>query len=117
MLWALGAEVIGFVNRTAAPQDLQNARSTALSILMALYAVLLVALGVAGRSALNRLLGLGLIGVVALKLYLYDVWQISRGMYRVAAFAGLGILLILTSYLYSRYRGSIETWWRDESNR
>lgn len=114
MLWALGAEVIGLVNRTVAPQDLQNARSTAVSILMALYAVLLVGLGVAGRSALNRILGLGLIGVVALKLYLYDVWLISRGMYRVAAFAGLGILLIATSYLYSRYRGSIDAWWRDE---
>lgn len=117
MLWALGAEVFGFVNRTAAPSDLQNARSTAISILMALYAVLLVALGVARRSALNRLLGLWLIGVVALKLYLYDVWRISRGMYRVAAFAALGILLLVTSYLYSRYRGSIESWWRDESNR
>ncbi len=117
MLWALGAEVLGLINRTASPADLQNARSTALSILMALYAVLLVALGVAGRSALNRLLGLGLIGVVVLKLYIYDVWQISRGMYRVAAFAGLGVLLLVTSYLYSRYRGSIETWWRDESRR
>jgi len=116
MLWALGAEVIGLVNRSVAPQDLQNARSTAISILMALYAVLLVGLGVAGHSALNRILGLGLIGVVVLKLYLYDVWLISRGMYRVAAFAGLGILLIVTSYLYSRYRGSIDAWWRDESN-
>jgi uncharacterized membrane protein len=116
-LWALGAEVIGFVNRTAAPPDLLNARSTALSILMALYAVLLVAQGVVRRSALNRLLGLSLIGVVALKLYLYDVWRFSGGMYRVAAFAALGLLLLLMSYLYSRYRGSIEAWWRDKDDR
>jgi hypothetical protein len=32
----------------------------------------------------------------------------------VAAFAGLGIFLLITSYLYSRYRGTIESWWRDE---
>ena len=84
-----------------------------ISILMALYAVLLVAIGVGYRSALDRILGLGLIGMVVLKLYLYDVWEASR-LFRTAAFVGLGVLLLLTSYLYSRFRPAIETWWKDE---
>jgi uncharacterized membrane protein len=80
---------------------------------MALYAVLLIGIGVAYRSALNRILGLGLIGLVVLKLYLYDVWEASR-LFRMAAFVSLGILLLLTSYLYSRFRPAIENWWKKD---
>ncbi len=116
LLWALMLEVFGWAARTAAPADLGTLRSTAASILSAGYAVMLVGLGVALRSALNRALGLGLIVVVVLKLYLYDVWQIRGGMYRVAAFAVLGALLLIVSYLYSRFRGSIESWWRDRGS-
>jgi uncharacterized membrane protein len=113
LLWGLALEVLGWAARTAAPAELANARSTALSILLAGYAVILVALGVATRTAVNRMMGLGLIALVVLKLYLHDVWRISRGMYRVAAFAVLGVFLLVTSYLYSRYRGAIESWWQD----
>ena len=86
------------------------------SILMALYAVLLIGIGVAARSVLDRILGLGLIGLVVLKLYLYDVWEAGR-LFRMAAFVALGILLLLTSYLYSRFRPTIESWWKDEQAR
>jgi len=112
MIWVLMLEVLGWAARATSAENLTNLQSTSMSILLAAYSVLLVALGVAVRSALNRILGLGLIGAVVLKLYFYDVWLISR-MYRVAAFAGLGVLLLVTSYLYSRYRSSIEDWWRD----
>jgi uncharacterized membrane protein len=81
---------------------------------MACYAVLLVGAGVIYRSALNRILGLGLIGVVVAKLYLYDVWLLVR-IYRIAAFGVLGALLLLTSYVYSRNRVSIENWWNDRN--
>jgi hypothetical protein len=115
MLWGLVLETLGWISRTTAPDNLANARSTAVSILMAAYAVLLVARGVSARSVLDRVLGLVLIAAIVAKLYLYDVWRIDRGMYRVAAFAGLGIFLLLMSYLYSRHRASIESWWRERS--
>ncbi len=83
------------------------------SILMAVYAVLLIGIGVGYRSVLNRLLGLGLIALVVLKLYLYDVWEASR-LLRTVAFVSLGVLLLLTSYLYSRFRPAIESLWRNE---
>ena len=65
------------------------------------------------RWLINRVLGLGLIGLVVAKLYLYDVWLLVR-IYRIAAFAVLGALLLITSYLYSRYKEKIETWWKDD---
>jgi len=113
VLWGLGLEVTGWAERTAAPQNVANLESTAISILMATYAVVLIVAGVLTRSLLNRILGLGLIGLVVAKLYLYDVWLLVR-IYRIAAFAVLGALLLITSYLYSRYRAKIEAWWKDD---
>ena len=113
LLWALILEAAGWAGRTAAAENLVSVRSAAISILLMSYALLLVGLGVAARSGVSRLMGLGLVGVVVLKLYLYDVWQLRR-VYRVIAFTVLGALLLLTSFLYSRYREKIENWLKYE---
>ncbi len=81
---------------------------------MAIYASALVVAGVVLRSSLNRILGLGLFAVVILKLYLLDVWSLSRG-FRITAFLALGGLLLLISYLYSRYKPALERLWRPET--
>ena len=112
LLWGLALEVLEWAGRSAPAPSIASLQSASISILLAGYAVILVAIGFAKRSVLNRILGLLLIAAVVAKLYLYDVWQMTRGMYRVAAFAGLGMFLLITSYLYSRYRGTIETLWR-----
>jgi Predicted membrane protein (DUF2339) len=111
LLWGLSLEVAGWAERTAAPENAGSVISTSISVLVAAYAVVLVAAGVVQRSAPTRVLGVALIGLVVLKLYLYDVWLLSL-FYRMAAFAVLGALLLLMSYFYSRFRRSVETWWR-----
>jgi uncharacterized membrane protein len=73
-----------------------------------------VSIGVARRSGVHRLAGLVLTGIVILKLYLYDVWQLGR-VYQIIAFVILGILLLSTSFLYSRFKGLIEEWKKDET--
>lgn len=103
MLWGLGLEAVAWASRTADPQNFRSVSSTSLSVLAAFYALLLVAGGAAGRSPVTRILGVGLIGLVVLKLYLYDVWLLGQ-FYRMAAFAILGVLLLAVSYLYSRRR-------------
>ena len=113
---ALSLEALGWVSRGASLENLRSAQSAAISVLMACYAVLLVAGGVFYRSAVNRIAGLGLIGVVVAKLYLYDVWLLVR-IYRIAAFGALGALLLLVSYVYSRNRVAIESWWNDRNAR
>jgi uncharacterized membrane protein len=114
MLWALGLEVAGWAGRTSDPQDVANVVSTGISVLMAVYASALVVTGVVLRSALNRILGLGLFALVIVKLYLLDVWSLSRG-FRIIAFLALGGLLLLVSYLYSRYKPALEKLWRPET--
>ncbi len=114
LLWALGMEIIGWARRTSDPQDISNVESTGISILMAVYASALIVAGVALRSALNRILGLGLFALVIVKLYLLDVWSLSRG-FRITAFLALGGLLLLVSYLYSRFKPALERLWRPET--
>jgi uncharacterized membrane protein len=113
MLWGLGLEAVGWVDLKVV-ENQRSAESAAVSILMAIYAVLLIAVGVVSRSFLNRAVGLGLIGLVVVKLYLYDVWLLDR-IYRIGAFGALGALLLLTSYVYSRNRASIENWWNERN--
>ena len=66
--------------------------------LVASAAIGLIAAGTALRASIHRLLGLGFIGVVILKLYLFDIWQLSR-VFRIVAFLGLGAMLLLVSYV------------------
>jgi len=101
LLWGLLLEAVGWAARTAAPRNFHSVASTAVSVVAAAYAVLLVSGGTAWKHSGSRLLGMGLIGLVVLKLYLYDVWLLAA-FYRMAAFAILGVLLLVVSYVYSR---------------
>jgi hypothetical protein len=67
---------------------------------------------VRGRAR-DRILGLGLLALVILKLYGSDVWSLGRG-FQVAAFLALGVLLLGVSYVYSRYRAVIGRLWHDD---
>ena len=112
MLWILGLEVVGAVERNAALTDRSSVLTVAISVLIAVYAVMLVTLGIATRTVLNRILGLALVALIVVKLYLVDVWQLGRG-FRIAAFLALGGLMLAVSYLYSRWRPSIERLFTD----
>jgi uncharacterized membrane protein len=113
MLWGLSLEDFGWAARTSTPQNLLSVETVSISILFAIYAVILVSVGVATRTAINRIAGLGLMGFVVVKLYLFDVWQLGR-VYRISAFVALGALLLATSFLYSHFRAVIESWWKND---
>jgi uncharacterized membrane protein len=105
MLWGLTQVALDWSSR--------GIETFSVSILWAVYAIIFVAIGVATRTAINRIAGLTLMGVVVLKVYLFDVWQLSR-IYWTLAFVVLGIILLSTSFLYSRFRALIESLWRDD---
>lgn len=113
LLWGLSFEVVGWAQRTVEARNRLSVETVAISIVFALYAVIFVSAGVFTRTAMNRLAGLGLIGLVVLKLYLFDVWQVGR-VYRISAFVALGALLLATSFLYSRFRSLIDSLWKDD---
>jgi uncharacterized membrane protein len=89
------------VRRAVAEPGRGAAESEFNSLFLAAYGVTALAWGIARSSPLTRTIGLVLIAVVITKLYLWDVWFLER-LYRMTAFAGLGVLLLAASWIYSR---------------
>jgi len=54
-----------------------------------------------------RWFGLGFLGVVIFKVFLYDLSNLTT-LYRILSFMGLGIILLTVSWLYHRYKNQIK---------
>ena len=80
------------------------ARDMALSIGWAVYATVLVVIGLRRRYAPLRYVAFVVFGVTILKVFLVDLAQLNR-IYRVLSVIVLGVALLLTSYLYNRSKG------------
>jgi uncharacterized membrane protein len=78
------------------------ARDLATSIAWALYALLLLALGVRRRSVGLRWVSLCVMMVTIAKVFLYDLGEL-QDLYRVASLLGLAVSLILVSLAYQRF--------------
>lgn len=78
------------------------ARDLTTSIAWALYALVLLGVGMAWRSIGLRWVSLGLLLVTIAKVFLYDLGEL-RDLYRVASLLGLAISLILVSLAYQRF--------------
>lgn len=112
LLIGLTLEVIDWATGSAHAENMLSVETISITILFASYALILVSIGVATRSGVNRFAGLGLTGIAIIKLYVYDVWQLSR-IYQIIAFVILGVLLLATSFLYSRFKNLISEWRKD----
>ena len=79
-----------------------------LTIAWAGEGLLLMVLGFALGDRLLRFGGLGLLAVCVLKVF-YDLYVLDiERVYKVVALIGLGGILILTGWFYSRYRAQIK---------
>ena len=109
-LWVLSFEIWDVFETRALggmkSSTVQNAQNLSLTALWLVYAVLLLAVGIAKRSLPVRLGALVLIALSILKVFVYDVFALET-LYRIIAFVGLGLLLLAGGYLYQRYRTRI----------
>jgi uncharacterized membrane protein len=103
LLFGLSLEIGGWVSRNILPENQSGVQIVAISVTLAIYAMILVMIGVKTQASIHRLLGLALAVLVVAKLYLVDVWVLGR-LFRITAFLALGVLLLALSYLYSRLR-------------
>ena len=104
-LWVLSAEVIASVDSDYfdVPAGIaDNVTSLSLSILWAVYAGILLVAGITLRNRWVRLAGLGLLAIPIIKLFVFDTFDLERE-YRVAAYLGLGAILVVGGFLYQRY--------------
>lgn len=82
-------------------------RELMLSITWAVYATGLIVVGIRKRYAPLRYTAFAVFGVTIVKVFGVDLARLDR-IYRVSSILGLGVMLLLTSYLYHRFRGRLD---------
>ena len=116
-LWVLGAEIIsGFDKQIAGltsdefrrgvGDDLRNAQNLSITVLLALYAAVLLAVGIIGKWRMVRFAALALLLIPIAKVFVYDVFTLER-VFRIVAFMGLGAMLVIGGYVYQRFGKTI----------
>lgn len=93
--------------------SIKSARNLSLTAIWAVYSIALLILGIVRRSRYLRLSGLALFVIPILKVYVFDVFALEQ-LYRIFAFTGLGILLVISGYLYNRYKDAIRGFIREQ---
>ena len=78
------------------------ARDMSYSIAWALFALLLLIIGMRKRVAPARYAGLALLGVTVVKLFFHDLSQLDQ-LYRICAFIVVAVIAIIASFLYQRF--------------
>lgn len=104
LLW-LSCELWAAYQRSAADWNFATFTFT-LSTIWTVYAAALLAFGIGRRARWARLFSVSLFGLVIVKLVLADVWLLETPL-RIASLMGLGLVLLLCSLGYHRFRALI----------
>jgi uncharacterized membrane protein len=83
------------------------ARDMSYSIAWALFALLLLIVGIRKRTAPARYASLGLLGITVVKLFFHDLSRLDQ-LYRIGAFIVVAVIAILASFLYQRFLAAAE---------
>jgi len=95
-----------YANFDAKYRSLTNQRNAAISVFWALYAIILMVIGMMFRIPAVRWGALVLFGLTIFKVFIIDLASLKT--YRIISFTFLGFILLAASYLYFRYQKSIE---------
>ena len=98
-LWLLCSELINIMGLNGSHGNYK----LELSILVGLYAILLVSLGIWKRKQYLRIAAISIFGATLLKLFLYDMAR-STTIAKTVVFISLGVLLLVISFLYNKYK-------------
>lgn len=78
----------------------------ALSLLWGSYSLILIALGIWKKKTHLRIGAIGLFALTLVKLFFYDMASLST-ISKTIVFVSLGIMLLVISFLYNKYKGLI----------
>jgi uncharacterized membrane protein len=102
LITALSLEVWDFFGRSPSLGiDRAHAQELGLSALWLVYALILLAVGAVKKLAVVRWQALTLLGVVIVKVFVFDLSFLEK-FYRIVSFALLGLALLLISFYYQR---------------
>jgi len=97
----ISTEIISFWNVRSEIADAVVAREMMLSASWVAYAAVLVVLGMRRKYAPIRYFAIVLFGIALLKVFFVDLETLG-GIYRVAGFLLVGLILLVVSFLYQR---------------
>lgn len=84
------------------PSDLLFKRDMTFSIGWALFAFVLLVVGIARKIPASRYAAIGLLCVTLIKLFFYDLNSLEQ-LYRIGAFIGVAVIAMLASFAYQRF--------------
>jgi hypothetical protein len=79
-----------------------------LSILWAVYSLYMISIGIYKRDKITRVAGMLLFAVTLLKLFFYDITQLSM-ISKTFILVSLGVILLFISFLYNKFKHLIES--------
>jgi uncharacterized membrane protein len=96
----------GYSESSVELSRLSNLQQLSLSGVWLLYSVVLMVVGIWRRHRGIRISSIILFGFTILKIFIYDL-SFLETLYRIFSFIGLGVILLVVSYLYQRYKDVI----------
>lgn len=107
VLWIASSELINLLDISHSAQSYK----LGLSILWGIYALFLIAIGIWKKKKHLRIGAIILFGITLLKLFFYDISGLNT-ISKTIVFVALGVLLLIISFLYNKYKHIIS----DETN-
>jgi hypothetical protein len=86
-----------------AQSTLHNLQQLSLSMGWLMYSIGLMLFGILKKLNVIRMFSIGVFGLSILKVFIVDLSFLDTG-YRIISFIGLGIILIISSYYYQKYK-------------
>jgi uncharacterized membrane protein len=93
-------------NYNNARRALEYAQKLSLSVVWAIYSIVLVAIGFIRKHVPARIFAIALFGITIFKVFIFDLSGLED-VYRIVSFIGLGTILLVVSFLYTRYKDQI----------
>ncbi len=102
ILWILSSELINILDLSGSNEQ----HKLGLSILAGLYSFMMVGIGISKKKQYIRIAAFSLFGMVLVKLFLYDISQLTT-IAKTIVFISLGIILLVISFMYNKFKDQI----------
>ena len=99
IIWILSSELIHWLDIYGSTDEYK----LGLSILWGAYSVMMIILGIWKHKKYLRIMAIVIFGLTLLKLFFYDVSHLDT-IPKTILFVSLGILLLIISFLYNKYK-------------
>jgi len=99
ILWILSSELINWMDIAGSSESYK----LGITILWGVYSLSMIALGIWKKNKDLRISAIALFGVTLAKLFLYDIADLTT-IAKTIVLVSLGILLLIISFLYNKYK-------------